>query len=318
MKKIKLSKTGKLLLFLIVFGIIIGIAGNKFYKNYLYKQTYEYKLLEKGYELSDVKKLEKLYSKERLDYILKIDINDYLIDLAKSDYYTDKNLEDYLSYIDENDVDIKTAILKINTHTNYDFYDHDIEATNLTNTMIVNKYYYLKEDFVPKDLIDISSKYAWGTDNKATKDTLDAFIKMQKDCLEQTGIQIMINSSYRSYKEQSDVYELYKKSYDEEYADKIAARPGHSEHQTGLSLDIFSYKDRSQKTFAEGETYKWLKENCSNYGFILRYPENKEYITGFEFESWHYRYVGVDIAKDMTAKNLTYDEYYEYYLNNKS
>ena len=315
MKKIRLTKFSKIASACIIFLIIAGIIGNKIYKNYLYKQTYEYKLLEKGYELKDVKELEKLYSDKRLDYILSIDINDNLIDLAKAPYYIDKNLEEYLKYIEDNDADVNTAVLKINTHTNYTFYEHDINATDYSNTIIVNKYYLLKEDYVPENLVDISSLYAWGTGKQATEETLNAFIEMQKACKEETGITLMINSSYRSYEDQVRVYDYYKKLYDEIYADSIAARPGHSEHQTGLALDIFSYTDRLQKTFAEGQTYEWLKNNCYKYGFIIRYPEGKESITGFAPESWHYRYVGKDIAKDITEKGITYDEYYEYYLN---
>ena len=314
MKKIKLSKTGKLLCIGLVLLIIIGIIGNKIYKDYKYKQTYEYKLLEKGYELKDVKELEKLYSNKRLDYILSIDINDNLIPLAQEKYYLDKNFLDYLKYIEENDSDIKTAILKINTHTNYGFYEHDIQATDYTNTIIANKFYTLKEDYIPENLVDISNLYSWGVDNKATEETLNAFILMKQACENETGIKIMVNSSYRSYDEQKEVYDYYKKLYDETYADSIAARPGHSEHQTGLALDIFSYTDRLQKTFKDGKTYEWLKDNAYKYGFILRYPEGKENITGFAFESWHYRYVGKDIAKIIYDNDLTYEEYYAYYI----
>ena len=315
MKRYKLTKTAKILIGVIILSIIAGVALHKYNKKVQYQKTYEYKLLTKGYEIDDVNELQKLYSKKRLDYILKIDVNDNLIPLAKEKYYIDKNLEEYLAYIEEEKSDIKTAILKINTHTNYDFYDHDIEATDYTDTIIVNKYYTLKKDYVPKNLVDISNHYAWGTDNKATQDTLNAFIKMQTDCLNETGIKILINSSYRSYEEQEAVYNNYVKSYDEEYADKIAARPGHSEHQTGLSLDIFSTTDTKMKEFENSKTYKWLKKNAYKYGFIIRYPKDKEDITGFSFEPWHYRYVGVDIAKTIYEEDITYEEYYEYYIN---
>ena len=86
MKKRRLSKFSKISITVIVILVVIGIIGSKFYKDYLYKQTYEYKLLEKGYDLEDVKQLEKLYSKKRLDYILSIEINENLIDLAKANF----------------------------------------------------------------------------------------------------------------------------------------------------------------------------------------------------------------------------------------
>lgn len=315
MKKIKLTKKGKLLIAGVIALIIIVIGAIKINQKIQYQKTYEYKLLEKGYEINQVKELEKLYSNKRLDYILTIDKDDNLINIAKEKYYIDKHLEEYLAYIKENKCNNATAILKINTYTNYDFYSHDIEAKNLSNTMIVNKFYKLKEDFVPNNLVDISNLYAWGTDNKAQKEVLDAFIRMQKDCLDQTGLKLLINSAYRSYKEQEEVYNDYVKKNNEEYADTIAARPGHSEHQTGLSLDIFSTKDPKIKTFGESDTFKWLKDNAYKYGFIIRYPKDKEDITGFNYEPWHYRYVGLDIAKEIYEEDITYEEYYEYYLN---
>ena len=315
MKKIKLTKTGKLLIAGVIALIIIVIGAIKINQKIQYQKTYEYKLLEKGYEINQVKELEKLYSNKRLDYILTLDKDDNLISIAKEKYYIDKHLEEYLAYIKENKCNNSTAILKINTYTNYDFYSHDIEAKNLSNTMIVNKFYKLKEDFVPNNLVDISNLYAWGTDNKAQKEALDAFIRMQKDCLDQTGLKLLINSAYRSYKEQEEVYNDYVKKNSEEYADTIAARPGHSEHQTGLSLDIFSTKDPKIKTFGESDTFKWLKDNAYKYGFIIRYPKDKEDITGFNYEPWHYRYVGLEIAKEIYEEDITYEEYYEYYLN---
>ena len=124
----------------------------------------------------------------------------------------------------------------------------------------------------------------------------------------------MINSSYRPYKDQERVYNNYKDSRGESGADKIAARPGYSEHQTGLALDIFCTTNSSTKTFAESEAYRWLLDNSYKYGFILRYPEGKENITGYAFESWHYRYVGKDLATKIYNEGITFDEYYAYYI----
>ena len=124
----------------------------------------------------------------------------------------------------------------------------------------------------------------------------------------------MVSSSYRTYEKQELVYNDYKNSRGTEYADSIAARPGYSEHQTGYTLDIFEKTNSNQKTFHESTTYLWLKDNAHNYGFILRYPEDKEDITGYSFESWHYRYVGKDIATYIYQNNITFDEYYAYYL----
>ena len=161
----------------------------------------------------------------------------------------------------------------------------------------------------------ISTKYSWGTagSQKIRSEAYEAFKEMH-EAANQNGIYLMVNSSFRDYASQLRVYDNYKNNHGEEYADKIAARPGFSEHQTGLALDIFSIKSSAQATFKDSDAYQWLKENSYKYGFILRYPENLENITGYNFESWHYRYVGKDLAKKVYESGLTYDEYYAYYI----
>ena len=96
-------------------------------------------------------------------------------------------------------------------------------------------------------------------------------------------------------------------------ADLKAARPGYSEHQTGLALDITTRLAEDEE-FVNTEEFSWLKENAHKYGFILRYPEGKENITGYSYEPWHYRYVGIDVATKIYNENITFDEYYAYYI----
>ena len=98
------------------------------------------------------------------------------------------------------------------------------------------------------------------------------------------------------------------------YADSIASRPGASEHQTGLTLDIFSKDNSNKNTFKDTEVFKWLKDNSYKFGFILRYPEDKVKVTGYGYESWHYRYVGKKIAKYIYENNITFEEYYAYFI----
>ena len=90
-------------------------------------------------------------------------------------------------------------------------------------------------------------------------------------------------------------------------------RAGYSEHQTGLALDIVTY-GASMDTFENTDEFKWLSDNAYKYGFILRYPKGKEKLTGYSYESWHYRYVGKDVAKKIHDLDITYDEYYAYYI----
>ena len=96
-------------------------------------------------------------------------------------------------------------------------------------------------------------------------------------------------------------------------ADTYSARPGHSEHQTGLAIDLAAFNS-NLNNFEETKEYEWVKDNAHLYGFILRYPKGKEHITGYMFEPWHYRYVGTKVAKEIYEMDITFDEYYELFL----
>ena len=112
-------------------------------------------------------------------------------------------------------------------------------------------------------------------------------------------------SGYRSYYDQKSTYNYWVSVYGQKDADTISARPGHSEHQTGLAFDITSLNS----SYGETEEGIWLRENCFKYGFIIRYPKGKEHITGYAYEPWHIRYVGVEHATYIMNNNLTLEEY---------
>ena len=306
-----------LYLAVIIVLIILGNKGLDKYKEYKYHQTTEYKLITKGYSKKEIKLLSKYYSEKELLTFTKEKKKTNLLNLMQNKYYMHKNLKEYEEYLDLNpNKTIEEIIKDVNIHHNYEYY----EKTYATDTkqdyaLLVNKYYYLSEDYIPDDLVVISTKYSWGTagSQKIRSEAYEAFKEMH-EAANQNGIYLMVNSSFRDYASQLRVYDNYKNNHGEEYADKIAARPGFSEHQTGLALDIFSIKSSAQATFKDSDAYQWLKENSYKYGFILRYPENLENITGYNFESWHYRYVGKDLAKKVYESGLTYDEYYAYYI----
>ena len=121
------------------------------------------------------------------------------------------------------------------------------------------------------------------------------------------NISIYSGSAYRSYSYQQNLYNRYAKVDGIAKTDTYSARAGYSEHQTGLAIDIMNanwgYIDKTDKE------YTWLINNSYKYGFILRYPEDKEKITGYMYEPWHYRYVGIDLATELVKENLTYEEY---------
>ena len=302
------------LIIVIVGGVILGI--NKF-KEYQYHKTNEYKLLNLGYSNDEVDFLLDLNDDEIIKYVLSQEKNSKIINILNEKYFLTKNFNLYIEYMNNNkDLSSSEIVRNINIHLDKDFYEDTEKAnTTLDTTLLVNKHYLLDKDYIPDDLVNVSQKYAWGEvgSQKVREVAYNAFLDMWNAANEE-GYYLMINSSYRSYEDQEIVYNNYKNSSGERFADSIAARPGSSEHQTGLALDIFSKTNTNKNTFSQTDEAKWLKENAHNFGFILRYPEDKVDITGYSFESWHYRYVGKDIATYIYENDITYEEYYAYFL----
>lgn len=170
--------------------------------------------------------------------------------------------------------------------------EHEIKQMNgmtfVDDILIVNKTYSLPADYDP------------GTSSVAQ----NAFDNMAADAMND-GIYLFVNSGYRSYQEQVQLYTMYASERGIEEADKVSSRPGHSEHQTGLTFDV----NTTEFAFADTAEAKWLAEHCCEYGFIIRYPEGKEDITGYEYEPWHIRYVGEEQAKTITESGLCLEEY---------
>lgn len=172
--------------------------------------------------------------------------------------------------------------------------------------LIVNKSYPLPEDFVPAN----TYKNAKGLSSCSTcidKEAYESYKQMKADATS-LGLNIWIQSGYRSYDLQKSLYEKYVNRDGKTAADTYSARPGHSEHQTGLAFDLNTITDAFQYT-DEG---KWVNDNAYRYGFILRYPKGKEHITGYKYESWHLRYVGVDLATKLYNNGdwISLEEYF--------
>ena len=198
--------------------------------------------------------------------------------------------------------------------------------------LLVNKQNTIGEDSVPENLVDVNTAYTTGGKAiKLEKTTAEAALKMI-DAMKKDGIgNVSITSGYRAYSYQKTLFDRYianeKAAHHDWSEDEVrkkvltySAAPGTSEHQTGLCVDLWtsdmlelenyghegSYDD---KGFAETAAFEWLQENAHKYGFILRFPENKTGVTGYSYESWHYRYVGVDHAKEIHKKGITLEEY---------
>ncbi len=320
MSKLKLKKKvlyrGIIFLVVIIVGSIIGL---NFYNDYKYKQTYEYKLIEHGYSLEEAKSLVDYFKEnDKLDSILTKEKNTTILELIKEKYYIHNYLDRYLEYAKKNEeTSIKDVVAIVNVNRDYKVYEHDIDTDVEKGILLnVNKYYKLPEDFEPIDISDISILYSY-SGNQITKEANDAYVSMW-NAAKAEGLTLIINSSYRNFASQERVYNNIKASSGEKEADKVAARPGHSEHQTGLAIDVFEINNQSTSTFKDSPAYTWLKENAHLFGFIERYPENKEYLTGYSFESWHWRYVGEEAAKTIYDEDITFDEYYAYYIENQA
>jgi len=177
--------------------------------------------------------------------------------------------------------------------------------------ILINKTHPLPSDYVPEDMIK-PNVICKKEDIKLKREAAEAIEEMF-DAAKKDGYSLAIGSAYRSYNYQKNLYNNYVKRDGEEAANRYSAKPGQSEHQTGLAADLsredgYCYLSNCFKDTEEG---KWLKENAYLYGFILRYPEGKEEITGYIFEPWHYRYIGKKEALKVYESGLTLEEYYE-------
>ena len=306
----------KTIIIIVLCIILLGVGAfvtKKIIDTINYHKTYEYKFISLGYTLDEAKSFEKLTDKTK-DYILDINYNKDIVKFISEKYFIEKNLKKYLKYENEDNYSYSEIVALINTNAYKPWYS-DTKNTDISkgNLMIVNKTYYLNETYTNTEMSSISNRYSYGTNQMVTNETFNAFLNMFNDAKKE-DLTLIVNSSFRSYEEQTDIYNKYKNYKGEEYADSIAARPGHSEHQTGMAIDIQTYGS-SAETFEDTEEFKWLSENAYKYGFILRYPKDKEYITGYAYESWHYRYVGEEVAKYIQENNITFDEYYAYFVD---
>ena len=300
----------------ILFFIIIILSRFLYTKYNKYINSYEYKFIKKGYD-KDTTYYFLTLNNDQKDYLLSLDYNDYIINILKEKYFMWKNIDRYINYYDLNkNKSYKDIVSIVNVNADKNWYDSNtIRETDISNpeSMLVNKFYHLPSNYDDNlNIVDIKNWYAFG-DRKILDYVYDAFIEMFNSAKKE-DLKLIINSGFRTNKEQYSLYNERKNKYGEEEADKYAARPLYSEHETGLALDIFTYDYPTTTTFENSPEYKWLLNNSYKYGFILRYPKDKEYLTGYAYESWHFRYLGKDLAKKVYESGLTYDEYYAYYI----
>ena len=327
-KKVYKLKTGVKVFFVILVLVCLGAYfGITKYQEYLYTKTNEYALLNLGYTEEETKLIEEKLNEEEQKKIIELGYDEFIPNFLNTKYFMFKNLEGYLDQVITKDEDFfkyhgtegydyEKIVSLVNVHRNINYYEADLKTDfSKGYGILANKYYSLGEDYEPEDLVNVDIKYYYGEPKKIRSEAYDAFIEMWNAAYED-GIYLILISGYRSAAHQKEVYDAYQADKGTKYADSIAARTGYSEHQTGLALDIYSKECTSQAKFHESKSYEWLINNSYKFGFILRYPKDKQNITGYNYESWHYRYLGKDLAKKVYDSGLTFDEYYAYYMEN--
>lgn len=306
------------LIFTIIVIIIAIAAGTIGIKKYIdYRNSNEFKLKQIGYNETEIKDITKLKD-DQIKAILKKKYNRLNIKFIRQKYFITNNLDRYIKYYNNHKDDKISHIVSIvNVCADEDYYDKDtVKKTDISKKelMLVNKFNYLDENYAPDDIVKVSMQFAYG-DNEIKKEVYEKFRSMYNDAKKE-GLYLIITSSYRDYNFQRELWDSYANQKGDEWADSVSARAGYSEHQTGYTLDIVTY-NANMSSFEKTDEFKWLQDNAYKYGFILRYPKDKEDITGYSYESWHYRYVGKDVATKIKKLGITFDEYYAYFIEGK-
>ena len=260
---------------------------------------------------------EKIISKEKLEQI------DVYTPFKETNNFKQENKERYVKYYETNkNLSYEDTVTRVNIGLDYGFYNYiTLSDTNKDILILTNKYLKLDKNYKPNDLEKIDQKYFINGNKNVSymrKEAKEAFERLSRDSIK-NNTPVYGQSAYRSYEKQNILYNSAVKSYGKEKADLDTARPGHSEHQTGLTIDVSSTKTGNMLDFENTDSFNWMINNAHKYGFILRYPKGKENIHGYIYEAWHYRYVGVKVATDMhnNYSDLTFDEYYYKFIDNK-
>ena len=277
------------------------------------------KLLNLGYSSKDINAI---YEKipNSVSIISTSKYNKDIINIMNLSYFKIDNLKRYLDYdIMEvksiydisnikKDFNYEDVVTYVNANLDKEYYSSDNLISNEDASKIdvlVNKYHKLDENYEPSDLTIIDSKYASGT-QKLRKEAQIKFEEMASDMAKE-NLKIYAGSTYRSYTYQKGLYDRYVKKDGFAAAETYSARSGYSEHQLGLAVDIVN--DKWDYLSENDKEYDYLVKNSYKYGFILRYPRGSEYVTGYMFEDWHFRYLGIEFATKVFNSGLTYDEY---------
>ncbi len=236
-------------------------------------------------------------------------VSEKLVKQEKQSYFNHDLILEYFEYMIANpDLQGIDAILEVNEGLYRPFYENTVVVTEPNDyTVLVNKYSSLASVYEPVDLVQKG-------DNKYLRQGAYKALDEVNASMKKEGLQVYLISAYRGYDRQKTLYNNYAEKDGVEAADTYSARPGFSEHQTGLAMDVLSVStysgDLEDAKFENTKEYQWLTKNAYKYGLILRFPKGYENVTGYMYEPWHWRYVGEDVAVFMHENDITTLEEY--------
>jgi len=251
----------------------------------------------------------------------EFEVKYYYITLENSNYNFERNVKDRI--VDNHDGNIPIREMKYIGEIGQEpgVYEVRYEISDSSGNVASKTVYFLyklrpenmKEPFyfqyngtkhiLANKWVPLPKKYSPGADKTAREQ-----LTKMRNAMSKAGVGVAVASGYRSYSTQSGLFSRYAAKAGAAEANRYSARAGYSEHQTGLAYDI----GKVSESFANTKSFAWLQEHAHEYGFIMRYPENSEKITGYIYEPWHYRYVGVELATAVKESGLTLEEFIGY------
>ncbi len=258
------------------------------------------------------------YHNKQLNIEKQIINNEYhkvikeVLALAKNSNFHPERFKRYKDYHGKYpEYGVQDVIFRVNLGLDYPFYENIATIERPYELLVlVNKYNQLPAQFNQYNLVNMNKKYTLNDG----KQYLLAGVAYEKyldmwDAAKKEGLSMMVVSAYRTEDYQRNLYNNKVRTSGKAYADSYSARVGHSEHQTGLAIDIGS----TMTSFEYTAEFRWLQNHAHEYGYIMRYPKGKEWITGYAYEPWHYRFVGIDAAKVIYEEGITFEEYHAKY-----
>lgn len=292
-----------------VAAVLVLLVTVKSCQGIVYYNSDECRIHRLGYPIEEAQLLVNTLSNSQVDSLIARQEHDTMaIPVIQARYFIADNFDRYLAFHkkDTTSAPLSNIIALVNTGADQDRETCAVPCdTSKGQLMLVNGRHYLDESYGPDSLATFNKRYCY-EEQRALPVVVDAFMAMQQACKEQTGAQLMVNSAHRSFQQQIAMHKRSAKGY--------AAHAGYSEHQTGLAIDVTSLEHPMRWPFDKSEECAWMHEHCHEYGFILRYPKRQSRIFGFAYEPWHLRYVGTEVARRIHDEDITFDEYYAYYL----